>query len=84
MTDRLDAIREFVDTNPMHAGVMRELLDEIAALRERHAEEAEYWFAAGWTAARRTKPAEYQETEHTLQHDAYLSEARKVVARDDA
>ncbi len=37
----------------------------------------EYIFDAGWQAARRTAPAEYQETEHELRHSAYLAWSAK-------
>lgn len=42
---------------------------ESARLRD----EVEWWFDEGWKAARRTTPAEYQETEYALRHTAYLA-----------
>lgn len=38
-----------------------------------HRQEREYWFDEGWKSARRTKSAEYQESEAALRHSAYLS-----------
>ena len=60
------------------------LLDELEALKARACDEEthESIFEDGWKAARRTKPAEYQETEHELRHSAYLAWAEKESTYD--